>query len=167
METFPSHWGMESQTGRANINSARMQEANGPQRAPPTGPDRIQLKLQEPSRLFLPLNCWSMKPSHNQTARPIPQSGMIRGLVHRTHCWDQVPQGVSVLWHLQFKVGERQGKRGTLTACFTLSLAKPAGICLGCLSCFMQIGLTLSSCCGCFFPLHILQVSFPPAYSKN
>lgn len=45
---------MESQTGRANISTASMLEANGPQRAPPTGPDHIHLKLQE---LFLLLNC--------------------------------------------------------------------------------------------------------------
>lgn len=70
--------------------------------------------------------------------------------------------GISVLWHLQFKVGERWGKRGTLTARFTLSLGKRAGICLGCLSCFMQVGLTLSSCCGCFFfPFIFYRWVFP------
>ena len=45
---------MESQTGQANINTTSMLEANGPQRVPPTGPDHIHLKLQEPSQLFLP-----------------------------------------------------------------------------------------------------------------
>jgi len=50
METFWSHQGME--TGQANINVTGMLAANGPE-APPTGPDHIHLKLQEPSQLFL------------------------------------------------------------------------------------------------------------------
>ena len=61
METFWSHQGMENQTGQANINATGTLAANGPQRAPPTGPDHIHLKLQEPSQLFLLLNCESMK----------------------------------------------------------------------------------------------------------
>lgn len=57
VETFWSHQGMESQTGQANVNAAGMLAGNGPERAPPTGPDHIHLKLQEPSQLFLLLNC--------------------------------------------------------------------------------------------------------------
>lgn len=47
----------ECHTGQENINTASVLGTNGPQRAPPTGPDHIHLKRQEPSQLFLLLNC--------------------------------------------------------------------------------------------------------------
>lgn len=47
----------ECQTDQENINAASVLGTNGPQRAPPIGPDRIHLKRQEPSQLFLLLNC--------------------------------------------------------------------------------------------------------------